>query len=457
MKLALTNATVFTAVDEEALTEATVVVDGERISWVGPAAEDPADAAAVVDCRGKTIIPGLVDAHAHLVYDGVTDPYTIELSRPLERAAIDAALNAERLLSLGFTSVRDVGTRGNIAVTIRDAVAAGKLLGPRIKASKQIISVWGGLGDLHPTHIFRREQYAAALTEIASGPWGVRDVVRQQVKDGVDWVKCEASGTGFNPLCPADRDTMSLEELKALCDEAGAKGRPVACHAESRDSIINAAKAGARTVEHAIFLDDDGIQALLDHDVAVCPTLGLYTAFAEKGLDFGIPREIVESHRRTHELHAAAIARAHDAGITIIAGSDSGLANFPQGGGLEEICTYVERVGMSPAKALLCATRHAARVIGHEEVGTLEAGKLADLLVLERNPLKDVRTITDPAALTAVMQGGRVAAGELPAPVVNAVRERRRGRLAVAQPARDKPARPAVGHSRDRSACRSRA
>lgn len=424
MNLALTNATVFTATSEEALTEATVVLDGELVAWVGLAAEAPSEGATVIDCRGKTIVPGLVDAHAHLVYDGVSDPYTIELSRPLERAAIDAALNAEKLLSLGFTSVRDVGTRGNIAVTIRDAVDDGRLPGPRIKASKQIISVWGGLGDIHPTHIFRREQYAAALTEIASGPWEIRDVVRQQVKDGVDWVKCEASGTGFNPLCPSDRDTMSFEELRALCDEAAEKGRPVVCHAESRNSIIKSAKAGVRTVEHAIFLDDEGIQALLDHDVALCPTLGLYTAFAEKGLEFGIPREIVESHQRTHQLHAAAIGRAHDAGITIIAGSDSGLANFPQGGGLEEVCAYVERVGMSPAEALLCATRNAAAVVGFADAGTLEAGKLADLLILDRNPLEDVRVLTDPDALQTVVQGGEIVAGALPvadaAPVAKA-------------------------------------
>ena len=137
----------------------------------------------------------------------------------------------------------------------------GRLPGPRIKASKQIISVWGGLGDFHPTHIFRREQYAAALTEIVTGPWEARNAVRQQVKDGVDWVKVEASGTGFNPLCPAERDTMSFEELPAVVEEATDKGKPVACHAESRNAIIKAAQAGVRTVEHAIYLDDEGLEA----------------------------------------------------------------------------------------------------------------------------------------------------------------------------------------------------
>lgn len=415
MRLALANATVFPATSTEAIPDGTVVVEDGAIAWAGPAAEAP-PADRVVDCRGRTILPGLVDVHAHLVYDGVTDPYTIELSRPLERAAIDAALNARRLLDLGFTSIRDVGTRGNIAVEIRDAVADGRLSGPRIKASKQIISVWGGLGDMHPTHIFKREQYKYPLTEIISGPWEARDAVRQHVKDGVDWVKCEASGTGFNPNCPSDRDTMSYEELAALCDEATEKGRPVVCHAESRNSILKASKAGVTTIEHAIHLDDEGIQAMLDHGVSLCPTLGLYTAFAKRGLEFGILPAIVESHRRTHEKHAQAIHRAWKAGIPIVAGSDSGLANYPQGGGLEEMCVYVDLVGMSPAEALLAGTRDAARVIGLGDlVGTIEPGKRADLVVLAASPLERIRSLLDEGNVVAVIQDGAVVSGALPA------------------------------------------
>jgi len=412
VSLVLTNARVFTGTGDAPLENGAVALEGSRIAWVGPAADAPAG--DVIDCTGKTILPGLVDAHAHLVYDHVRDAYTIELAKPLEEAAIDAALNAAKLLGMGFTSVRDVGTRGNIAVVVRDAVAAGRLSGPRIKASKQIISVWGGLGDFHPTHVFRREQYAAALTEIVTGPWEARDAVRQQVKDGVDWVKVEASGTGFSPVCPADRDTMSFEELRAVVEEAEDKGRPVACHAESRRSIVKAAKAGATTIEHAIFLDDEGTEAILESGAAICPTLGLYTAFAERGLEFGIPEEIVSAHRRTHERHVEAIRKAYEAGVTIIAGSDSGLANFPQGGGLEEICTYVELIGMDEHEAVLTATRNAARVVGFEDAGTLEPGKVADLLVFDENPLERIRVLTEPGTLDAVVQGGVLVSGVLP-------------------------------------------
>ena len=412
MTFALTNAIVFPATGEGVIEGGTIIFDSGVITWVGLASDAP-EVEQSFDCTGKTVMPGFVDAHAHLIYDQVTEPYTIELARPLERAAIDAALNARRLLELGFTSVRDVGTRGNIAVTIRDAVADGRLPGPRIKASKQIISVWGGLGDMHPTHIFKREQYAAALTEIISGPWEARNAVRQHVKDGVDWIKCEASGTGFNPLCPADRDTMSFEELKALCEEASDKGRPVACHAESRNSIIKAAKAGVSTIEHAIYLDDEGIQTVLDAGVSICPTLGLYTAFAQKGLEFGIPPEIVAAHNVTHEKHVEAIRRAYDAGITLIAGSDSGLSVFPQGGCLEEVCSYVELLGLSPGQALLSMTRDAAAVVGFDDAGVLEVGKRADMVVAQGNVLGDIRKLTRDGAVEVVIQGGECVFGSL--------------------------------------------
>ena len=413
MPFTLENARLFTATGAATVEDGALTIDGDALTWVGRTGEAPGDG-PTIDCGGRTVMPGLIDVHAHLVYSEVRDPYSIELSKPLEAAAVDAVLNAALLQRMGFTAIRDVGTRGNIAVIIRDAIAEGRLPGPRVKASKQIISVWGGLGDMHPTHIFRREQYAAALTEIVTGPWEARNAVRQQVKDGVDWVKVEASGTGFNPLCPAQRDTMSFKELRAVCEEAEDKGKPVACHAESRNSIIKAAKAGVRTIEHAIYLDQEGTEAVLENEVAICPTMGLYTAYTEHGLEHGILPEIVAAHRITHEAHLNAIRTAHEAGVTIVAGSDSGLSNFPQGGGLEEICSYVEAIGMSPEEALLSATRDAARVIGFEDTGTLERGKRADLLILNGDPTERIRVLTDPDALEAVIQGGEVVAGALP-------------------------------------------
>lgn len=413
MTTALVNATVISCTGAEPIAGGTVVIDGDRIAYVGPAAGAP-PAARSIDCAGRTVMPGLVDAHVHFMYHEVSDNWSIEVTKPLEEAMLDATLNAALLLRRGVTSCREVGTRGLISIVLRDAIAAGRIPGPRTKAAKQIISVWGGLGDFHPTHVFKREQYLPALTEIITGPWEARNAVRQHVKDGADWIKCEASGTGFNPLCPADRDTMSFEELKAIVDEATEKNRPVACHSESKGSIIKAARAGVTTIEHAVYLDDESLEAVLAAGCAICPTLGLYSAFAWEGADTGMPPAVVANHQATNARHVASIRKAHEAGVTIIAGSDAGLTAFPQPGVHREVCVYVERVGMTPHEALLTATRNSSTVIGlGDQVGTLEAGKLADILVLSESPLDRIRALAEPESVVAVLQGGRVVAGSL--------------------------------------------
>jgi imidazolonepropionase-like amidohydrolase len=419
---------VFPATSRDVLEAGTVIVAGGRIRWVGPAPEADLDALDVVDCTGRTIVPGLVDAHAHLVFGGQLDWYEFELATTLEQATIDAVLTASRLLASGVTAIRDVGTRGSVALAVRDAVGAGRIPGPRIRAAKQFISVRGGLADWHPTQLFDRGRYPSSLGELITGPWEARDAVRRQVKDGVDWIKAEGSGTGANPFCPGTRDTMSLEELRAVVEEAGDKGVPVACHAESRASIVRAATAGVRTVEHAVYLDDEGLEAILAHGVAICPTVEIFRNFAATGgagrsaselaraQDPGDGSAPADADRRKHELHVEAMRRAVEAGATLIAGTDAGSSRFPHEGAIaKEIADYVELLGMSEPDALLTATRTAAEVIGlGDEMGTLEAGKAADLLVLGVDPFRDMRSLGASGAIEAVVQDGRVVAGRLP-------------------------------------------
>lgn len=424
--LVLRDVRVFTGT--EVLEEATVVIEAAWITSVGAPPAALPSGAVVVECAGRTVIPGLVDAHAHLVFrEGRDDWYSFELAPPVERAMLDGVLNAERLLRMGVTAVRDVGTRGNVAVLLRDAISAGELVGPRVRAAKQVISVWGGHEDHHPSHLFRDSPYPTGVGELISGPWQARDAVRRQVKDGVDWVKVEASGTAANPFCPGDRDTISDEELAAVVDEARLKGRPVACHAESRTSIVRAARAGVATIEHCVDLGPEGLEAILEREIAVCPTVEIYANLARTaraaqgqarpmtGLDRGTSPGLVEEYERRHELHVESIRRAWQAGVTIVAGSDAGSARFPHDGALaSEIASYVELIGMSEAQALICATAEAARVIGlGEDLGTLAAGKRADLLVYAENPLEDIHVLSRPESLLAVVKDGTLASGSL--------------------------------------------
>ena len=415
MATVLQDATVFTGLDDGVISGGTVVIDDGLIASVDDRTPgDYGPDATVVDCSGKTITPGIIDAHAHLVYHELTSTYDIDLGKSLEQATLDAVANAQKLLRLGITTIRDPGTRANIAVLIRDAIREGIVPGPRVQASKQIISVRGGLVDWHPTHIFGQQRNETGLGAIISGPWQARDVVREQVKDGADWIKVEASGTGANPYCPGHRDTMSFEELSAVIAEATDKNRPVLCHAESRNSVVKAATAGARTIEHAVFMDEEGLEAVLKNNVAICPTLACYRNFAVKGAAQGWADVVVEEHKRAHDQHVQAIRSAYEAGVPIIAGSDAGATSFPHGENHEEICLYVELIGMTPVAAIRSATKNAAEVMGIAgKVGTLATGHIADLLVFDESPLEDIRALMRPDALAGVFQSGRLVAGRM--------------------------------------------
>jgi len=400
-------ATIIDGLSNETFT-GSLVVEGPRILEVGRQV-DQRDGDDVVDCSGKFICPGFIDSHCHLIYRETQDFYEMELARSIPEATIDAVVNAELLLSQGFTTVRDLGSRANIGVMVRDAIAAGLLRGPTVLAAGNIISTVGGLLDGHPSHIFEGTKYRYGHGEIITGPWEARNAVRRQVKDGVDWIKTETSGTGFNPLCPADRDTISEEEFEAVVDEAHRKRRPIAVHAESREGVIKAARAGVHTIEHGIYMDNFGLDLMLENGIAYSPTLALYVHLADGGLDVGIPRAIVELQRATRDQHIASVQTAYKAGATIIAGSDAGVPGFPQGGTYKEIELYVNYIGMTPLQAIQTATSVPAKVFGLEDsIGALEPGRYADFIILSADPTVDITVLQDPQKREAVFKAGQL-------------------------------------------------
>ena len=396
-----------------------VLVDRDVIGAVG-ADLVPADGDEVIDCQGLFICPGFIDSHCHLIYNDAKDLYDLEIAKSIPEATLDAVASAKRLLELGFTTIRDLGSRANIGVTVRDAISRGQIPGPRVVAAGNIITTVGGLLDGHPSHLFDGSRYRYGHGTTISGPWEARDAVRQQVKDGVDWIKTETSGTGFNPMCPADRDTTSEEELAAIVHEASRKARPVAVHAESRLGVLKAARAGVRTIEHGIFMDNEGLELMLEKNIAYSPTLALYVGLADWGGDVGIPAAIVELQKSTRDLHIESVRRAREASATIIAGSDAGVPGFPQGGALKEAQAYVDLAGMSPMEAVKSLTSMPARVFGLEDVtGSIQPGRQADLVIFRENPLDDIRRLEDDRARVAVFQAGRMVAGLLERPVAN--------------------------------------
>lgn len=406
--LLLKNASVINGNAEKAIDNQSILIEGNKIKQISEfdKIQYNPNETEVIDCSGKTVMPGLIDAHVHLIYRDVREPYSIELERSLEEATADAFLNAKELVEYGITTVRDVGTRGKISVVVREMVKQGKFIGPSIKASSRIISTPGGLGDFHPTHIFENHPYQYGLGELILGTDQARCAVRRMIKDGVDFIKAECSGTGFNPLCPAERNTLSFEEISAIVDEAKQNDLYVACHAESYDSVKKAAKAGVHDIQHGIYIDDEGLELMVKNNVWLVPTLAMYWGFIEKGPELGIPQTIINGHLRTHEFHVKSIQKCIDAGITIVAGSDAGLVHFPQGGVRDEVVRFAE-IGMSPMEAIKTATINAARCLGvASDVGTIEEGKNADILILNSDPLRDIKILKEPKNLKAVIKDG---------------------------------------------------
>jgi len=406
----LNHGTYFTGENFEPVEGAIVIDDGRIVSIGVKDGERPDD--VEIDLKGASVIPGLMDAHCHLIYRDVADPYDIELRKSIAEATIDAIFNASTLLDCGFTTIRDVGSRGNIGVEVRNAINRGDVRGPRVQPAGRIVSAPGGLADFHPSHIFEGRQYPYGLGVQVVGPHEARAEVRRQLKDGVDWIKVGVSGTGFNPLCPAERNGLSEAEFEAVMSEARLQGVPVAAHAESAEAVRAAARLGAQTIEHGIYIDEASVSDMVLNGVTLSPTLSMYRAFAVRGADMGIPAVIVDQHKRTHARHAESVRLAFESGVPIVAGGDAGLTHFPQGSCAEEAVSYVEIIGMSSRDSLRTLTVNVARLLGIlDDVGTVDVGKRADLLVIDGNPLHDVSLLQRADLRRFVLLDGDVVAG----------------------------------------------
>lgn len=387
-----------------------VLEQGGRIVAVKPTASlrrTEMEDVDVIDLGNCTIIPGLIDAHVHHAYYDFSNAYDMELRDSLEMAMLKAAKSSREFLCSGFTSVRDVGGRSShMAVALRDAIATDILVGPRIRASAQTITSSGGNCDRLPPWV---PGLRTSFGFIVNGPEEARRAVREQVRFGVDNIKTEASGTDFNPYSPGEIPTMSYEELAAIVAEAHLKRKTVAVHAEAKEAVINSIRAGVDTVEHGRFIDEEGVELLAKTGRILVPTLSVYTSFAEKGSAAGVPQPIVERHQRAQKHHIEMLREAFQRGVRLAVGTDSGGRFLPHGSNAFELQVLVEKVGLSPMQALVAATKVAAEAIGLGiSVGILEAGRYADLVAVDGDPLEDIRILQDSNRLSLIVKEGRI-------------------------------------------------
>jgi imidazolonepropionase-like amidohydrolase len=368
---------------------------------------DPPSADVVLDCSGLTLMPGLIDAHAHLIYSGFRSLDAVDRTS-IEDHTINAVINAGRVLRAGYTTIRDVGTVGNVAVAVRDAIAEGKVAGPTVVASGSILFGTGGLGETLPPHWTS----AHGLGKRVDGPDEIRREVRRQLRAGVDNIKLAASGVEVGPYAWTWMTTFSEEEIRVAVDEAHRWGRTVAIHAQSYDSVRFALRAGVDTIEHGTRMDDETIALFAKSDAVLVPTLSTLFSVLELGASLNLLPKQRQEMAVNEPLWLDSLERARVAGIPVAAGADLGN-RYAHGSNAREIELLV-RVGFTPMEAIRAATSVAARALHrHDTIGSIETGKAADLLLFDGDPLADIAQLQAPERIALVIKAGRPVAGML--------------------------------------------
>lgn len=388
---------------------AAVLLRDGKVAYAGARVGVPqalAGEARRLDLGGLTVMPGLIDCHTHLVYSGFRSLEEVDRSS-IEVATLNGALNARKVIDAGYTTIRDVGTIGNVAVAIRDAIAQKRIRGPRVVASGQILCSTAGLGDTLPPHWSKSH----GLGCIVDGPHEIRKAIRQQIRNGVDNIKLAASGVEVGPYAYTWMTTFSEAEIAVATEEAHRWGRTVAVHAQSYDSVRFALRAGVDTVEHGTRMDAESVAMFKASKSIYVPTLCTLFSVLELGQKLNLLPKHREEMAVNEPLWLNSVKLAHAAGIPMAAGGDLGN-RYPHGTNAREL-EFLVRAGLSPLEALRAATSVAALAIKRPGVGMLEAGRAADVLVFDGDPIADIAALQDPGKIVAVLLGGELAAGRI--------------------------------------------
>ena len=403
--LVLKNAVVIDGTGSDPVPNGSVIVEGERIREVLAAAPGRAPShATIIDCKGKTLLPGLVDAHVHV---GAVEANLMDQQRQNHTSmlVIRTLKVIRETLDQGFTSIRDAG---GADPGFREALQQGLIQGPRLFVAGYPLSQTGGHGDFRlPTD--RRppsEDQAGLATRVCDGVDQVRQAARELLRQGVDHLKVMAGGGAMSPSDELDTSQYSIEELKAIVFEAQSAGTYVMAHVYSSRSIRNAVAAGIRSLEHGNLLDEEAARAIKEAEAFLVPTLVTYEMISQMGKELGIPDNNLRKINTARERSLEALAIAHRMGVKIASGSDLlGPMQIYKGAELE----LKSRV-LGPMGAIVASTKTNAELLRKEkDLGTIEAGKLADLILLDGDPLKEIKLFQQyQEKITLIIQSGRV-------------------------------------------------
>ncbi|MPZ35588.1 MAG: amidohydrolase family protein [Rhodospirillales bacterium] len=399
--------TLFTGCEDEPIRDATIVIEGDRIAAVETRAKapEPKPGDEVVDLSNRFVMPGLSDIHVHLSYGNAKTEEDIDLFASVEYRALRGLAAAQKVLRAGFTSMADPATTGRVSLAIRDAIEAGLFVGPRMTVSGRQITSRQGLSDWYPRWIGVPETSVGVLVRSRDE---MLEEVRGQVKDGVDFIKIAIDGDTMNPSTGLAAG-FTQEEVGLMVAEAHRLGKKVVVHARGQEATLYSARAGADVILHASWMDDGTVEEVKRSGAMICPTLTMPANNVEFSRP-GDPAYYGFAHGHRAELAAAreSLTKARRAGVTFLVGTDSGFAITPYGEfHAKELELFVTMLGFTPAEALRCATENNAHFLKKgAEAGVLAPGRLADILIVDGDPLADIRILQDRTRIKDVLLGG---------------------------------------------------
>ena len=381
---------------------ASVLIKDDTITAVGQDLDHAG--ATVVDLAGKTVMPGLIDAHCHVTLDTPHSNDEMFFHRREGLGALVAAYNAQKVLRAGVTGFFDADCLFNLGPDLRDAIEAGIVTGPRMAAGGNalVTSVGGTAGRLIPDAGLR------GYAKVVSTRDEIVTEVRRQIKNGVDWIKVHVTGLVPRQKARGEVSAWTYDELKTVCDTAHDLGVPVVGHCRNAKSIADAVRAGFDMILHATFMDEAALELVIEHKVPLVPTFTFQANLADYGHTVGADPGLREIFRREIADSAHTIRSAFDAGVPVLCGTETGFSLTPYGEWhYREMEIFIREIGFTPEQAIMAATSECARAIGlNGKVGAIESGRLADLLVVNGDPTADVTLLGDHNNIERIFLGG---------------------------------------------------
>jgi len=389
---------------KEPISDGVIVINGNKIEEIGSKTkiQIPKDA-KVIAAEDGTIMPGLIDAHMHLMGTTGLNSLLWAIEEPLLKAMrVTTAL--EPLINAGFTSVRDVGGLG---VYLNRIIKEGTLKhAPRIRSAHKVLSQTAGHGDVHSLPLEFVKTYG--FGRICDGADDCRAAAREQFREGADFIKICSTGGVLSERDKSEWPQFTIEEISAIVEEARRVGSYVASHAQGAEGINNALKAGVKTIEHGIYMNEEGFELMLEKDAVVIPTLSIVERLVTKGKEHNVPEYGIRKSNIAYEAHLKTIRKAKKAGVKIALGTDFvNVPLLPFGENALELEIFVNKIGFSPMEAIVAGTKIASEALQmSDEIGTLEKGKFADLIIVNGDPITDISRLKNPKNILLVIKDG---------------------------------------------------